>query len=160
MPRGGLRLRLVSVGRDRDFTKDGVAEYAQRLSRSAELELVELRAEAGPAAIEREADAILAAHAGAQSKQKGPAELWALDQRGVELTSEELALRLGRLRDAGLGLTLCIGGDEGLSPRVRAAARFSWSLSRLTLPHRLARLLVLEQVYRAGEIQRGSPYHK
>ena len=76
------------------------------------------------------------------------------------MSSAELAHRIGRLRDSALGLTLCIGGDEGLSPRVRTSARFVWSLSRLTLPHRLARLVVLEQLYRAFEILRGAPYHK
>jgi 23S rRNA (pseudouridine1915-N3)-methyltransferase len=156
MSRGGLRLRVVSVGRDRDFTAAGVAEYKDRIGRGAALTLVELRAESGPSAREREADALLAAH----GKQKGAAELWALDQRGEEMTSEELAQRIGRLRDAATALTLCIGGDEGLSPRVREVARFSWALSRLTLPHRLARLVALEQLYRALEILRGSPYHK
>lgn len=156
MSRGGLRLRVVSVGRDRDFTADGAAEYAGRIGRSAELTLVELRAESGPAAPEREADALLAAH----EKQKGRAELWVLDQGGEQLTSEELAARIGRLRDSATALTLGIGGDEGLAQRVRDAARFRWSLARLTLPHRLARLVALEQLYRALEILRGSPYHK
>jgi 23S rRNA (pseudouridine1915-N3)-methyltransferase len=156
MSRGGLRLRVVSVGRDRDFTAAGVAEYVDRIGRGADLTVIELKAETGPSAREREAGALLAAH----GKQKGAAELWALDQRGEELTSEGLAQRVGRLRDAATALTLCIGGDEGLSPSVREAARFSWALSRLTLPHRLARLVALEQLYRALEILRGSPYHK
>jgi 23S rRNA (pseudouridine1915-N3)-methyltransferase len=105
--------------------------------------------------MEPEADALLD-----KSRQKGAGELWALDQRGGLLTSEQLAQRIGRLRDASLALTLVIGGDEGLSPRVRDQARFIWSLSPLTLPHRLARVLVLEQLYRAFEILRGAPYHK
>lgn len=83
-------------------------------------------------------------------------ELWALDQRGTELTSEELAERVGRTAQ----ITLCIGGDEGLAGAVRKEARFVWSLSKLTLPHRLARVVALEQVYRAFEILRGGPYHK
>jgi 23S rRNA (pseudouridine1915-N3)-methyltransferase len=56
--------------------------------------------------------------------------------------------------------SVCIGGDEGLAPEVRDKARFVWSLSRLTLPHRLARVVALEQLYRAFEILRGGPYHK
>jgi 23S rRNA (pseudouridine1915-N3)-methyltransferase len=84
--------------------------------------------------------------------------IWALDQRGVELTSEELARRIDPLRSG--SLTLIIGGDEGLHDSLRSKARFVWSLSRLTLPHRLARVLVLEQLYRSFEILRGSPYHK
>ena len=151
-----MRVRVVSVGRDRDFTAQGSAEYADRLKRACAIELVELRAETGPAAAEREGKALLAAAA----KGKEPVELWSLDLRGRELSSEELATRIGRLRDSAMALSLCIGGDEGLSPGVLQAAKFSWCLSRLTLPHRLARLLVLEQVYRAFEILRGTPYHK
>ncbi len=83
-------------------------------------------------------------------------ELWALDQRGTELTSEELAGRVGRTAQ----ITLCIGGDEGLAGEVRKQARLVWSLSKLTLPHRLARVVAVEQVYRAFEILRGGPYHK
>jgi 23S rRNA (pseudouridine1915-N3)-methyltransferase len=151
-----VRVRVVSVGRDRDFTAQGSAEYAGRLQRSCALELVELRAESGPKAAELEGKALLAA----AGKGKEPLELWSLDLRGRELSSEELAARVGRLRDSALGLALCIGGDEGLAPAVREASRFTWSLSRLTLPHRLARLVVLEQLYRAFEILRGAPYHK
>ena len=81
-------------------------------------------------------------------------ELWALDQRGIELTSEELAAKLTAQ------MTFCIGGDEGHEAGVREQARFVWSLSKLTLPHRLARVVVLEQLYRAFEIIRGGPYHK
>ena len=105
--------------------------------------------------MEPEADALLD-----KAKLKGAGELWALDQRGASLTSGQLAQRIGRLRDGSLSLTLAIGGDEGLAPRVREQARYVWSLSPLTLPHRLARVLVLEQVYRAFEILRGGPYHK
>lgn len=151
-----MRLRLISVGRDRDHTAQGAADYAGRLAHVAELELLELKAEAGPRAKEREAEAILAAAA----KGKGAQELWVLDVNGKQLTSEELAGRVGRLRDASAGLTLCIGGDEGLGEAVLRAARFQWSLSKLTLPHRLARLVVLEQLYRSFEILRGGPYHK
>ncbi len=151
-----MRVRVVSVGRDRDFTAQGVAEYAERLKRNCTLELSELRAETGPQAATREGKSIL----DAASRGKEAVEIWSLDLRGKELSSEELAARIGRLRDSAMNLSLCIGGDEGLSDEVRASSRFSWSLSRLTLPHRLARLVVLEQVYRAFEILRGAPYHK
>lgn len=105
--------------------------------------MLELKA-SGPA---KEAKALL---------EKVRGELWALDQRGLELTSPQLAERVGRTAQ----ITLCIGGDEGLAEEVRKQARFVWSLSKLTLPHRLARVLALEQVYRAFEILRGGPYHK
>jgi 23S rRNA (pseudouridine1915-N3)-methyltransferase len=151
-----VRVRVVSVGRDRDFTAQGSLDYAERLKRACTIELVELRAESGPAAAEREGKAILAA----ASKGKEPVEIWSLDLGGRELSSEELAQRVGRLRDSAMSLSLCIGGDEGLSSEVLKTAKFSWCLSRLTLPHRLARLVVTEQLYRAFEILRGTPYHK
>jgi len=148
-----VRIRLVSVGRDKEFTAEGARAYAERIQRFAPLELVELAAAKGPGGKDREAEQILA-------RRLPRGELWALDQLGSELTSEELAARIRRLRDAGLDLTLSVGGDEGLGAAVAREARFSWSLSRLTLPHRLARVLALEQIYRAFEILRGGPYHK
>ena len=147
-----MKLKLVSVGKARGGLY-GVAidEYAGRIRRFADLSLHELRADTK----EREATAILEA---ARGKERP--EVWALDQRGREVTSEELAQRLGRLRDSARDLSLCIGGDEGLSNSVIQAVSFTWSLSKLTLPHRLARVVVLEQLYRAFEILRGGPYHK
>jgi len=142
-----MKIRMLSVGKDKGPTAELAREYAERIGRFADLELVELRAE-GPA---REGEALLA-------KSRG--ELWALDQRGTPLTSEDLARRVGKVRDAAQPLTLCIGGDEGLDSRVRDTARFVWSLSPLTLPHRIARVVALEQLYRSFEILRGGPYHK
>jgi len=142
-----VKIRLVSVGKDKGPTSELAREYAQRIGRFADIEVLELRA-AGPSA---EAEALL-------GKVRG--ELWALDERGTMLASKELAARLGKLRDSARALTVCIGGDEGLAPRVRDEAQLVWSLSPLTLPHRLARVVALEQIYRAFEILRGGPYHK
>lgn len=141
-----MKLRVLSVGKDKGETLALALEYAGRIARFAEFDLVELKAE-GPA---REAEALRG------KALKG--EFWVLDQRGVQLTSEELSARIAPLRSG--ALTLCIGGDEGLEESLRKEARFVWSLSKLTLPHRLARVVVLEQLYRAFEILRGAPYHK
>ncbi len=150
-----MKLNLLSVGKERGgLFGAAVDEYAARLGRFAELQLLELRAESGPSAKEREGEALLTAH----GKTKG--ELWALDGRGVQLSSEELAARVGKLRDSARDLSLCIGGDEGHAAAVLEAAQLRWSLGKLTLPHRLARVVVLEQLYRAFEILRGGPYHK
>jgi len=155
-----MHIRVISVGRERanEFTSLAVQDYATRIRRSAELDLVELPAGAGGTSRDREAEGILATHGKALAR--GPAELWAVDERGEQMTSGALADRIARLRDTSIGLNLAVGGDEGLSPRVVAAAQFRWSLSLLTLPHRLARVVVLEQVYRSFEILRKSPYHK
>jgi 23S rRNA (pseudouridine1915-N3)-methyltransferase len=148
-----VKIRVVSVGRDKGFTAEGAEEYAARLRRVVGLELVEVPAANGPAAKEREAERIL-------ERRLPRGELWALDERGTELTSVELSRRIARLRDSAVDLTICVGGDEGLAPDALQKADFSWSLSRLTLPHRVARFVALEQLYRAFEILRGAPYHK
>jgi 23S rRNA (pseudouridine1915-N3)-methyltransferase len=148
-----VKIRVVSIGRDKGFTAEGAEEYAARLRRVAGLELVEIAAATGPSAKEREAERIL-------ERLLPRGELWALDERGKELTSMELSRRIARLRDSALDLTICVGGDEGLVPAVVQKADFAWSLSKLTLPHRLARVVALEQLYRAFEILRGAPYHK
>lgn len=85
----------------------------------------------------------------------------ALDRRGRAMTSEELARWLDRTMQAGLGaLSLVIGGPSGLHPAFVEGVDERWSLSPLTLPHRIARLVVCEQIYRACSILRNEPYHK
>ena len=86
--------------------------------------------------------------------------LVALDERGTLLDSVELARLVATARDAGRELVFCIGGDEGLDASVRERAWKVVALSRMTLPHRLARLVLMEQLYRAFSLLRGEPYHK
>jgi 23S rRNA (pseudouridine1915-N3)-methyltransferase len=133
-----------------------VQEYAQRLSHYVKLELVELPpARKGPPdrARAEEADAIL-------GKKTERDWLLALDERGELLTSVELSQLIGEAQRRGRDLLLAIGGDEGLDERVRTAAQKVVSLSKMTLPHRLARLILVEQLYRAFTLLRGEPYHK
>ena len=124
--------------------QDGCAEYAKRVRAKLPLDLVEVKDDA-------------------ELVRKLPPrhKLWALDERGAQLSSEELAQRLQKQMNAGeSGITLVIGGADGLSRELVGRADFVWSLGRLTLPHRLARLIVLEQLYRALSILRGEPYHR
>jgi 23S rRNA (pseudouridine1915-N3)-methyltransferase len=146
------------VGRDRSgWFEPGVQGYAERLRRWVELELVELPAAKGalpPAdARRREGEALLA-------KLRPDSWLVALDERGTLLDSVELSRLVGTARDAGRELVFCIGGDEGLDAPVRERARKVLALSRMTLPHRLARLVLMEQLYRSFSLLRGEPYHK
>ena len=131
--------------------------YAERVRRHAELDLVELPTAKGalpPAdARRREGEALLA-------KLKPESWLVALDERGTLLDSLELARLVATARDAGRELVFAIGGDEGLDSPVRERAWKVLALSRMTLPHRLARLVLLEQLYRAFSMLRGEPYHK
>jgi len=146
------------VGRDRSgWFEPAVQGYAERVRRQAELALLELPAARGalpPAdARRREGEALLA-------KLKPESWLVALDERGTLLDSMELAQMVATARDAGRELVFCIGGDEGLDASVRDRAWKVLSLSRMTLPHRLARVVLMEQLYRALSILRGEPYHK
>lgn len=87
--------------------------------------------------------------------------LWVLDERGVQVSSPELADQLAVLRDGGQGdLAICIGGADGLAPDLRAEATLALSLGRMVWPHMLVRVMLAEQLYRAASILAGSPYHR
>lgn len=149
---GELIVRVVSVGRDRSgLFAPAVREYADRLSHYTRFELVELPAGRSKA---EEARAILG--------RVRPAErLVALDERGEPLDSVELARAvLEKAQNAAKDLAFVIGGDEGLDESVRQRAWKVLSLSRMTLPHRLARVVLVEQLYRAFTVLRGEPYHR
>ncbi|HYD43249.1 MAG TPA: 23S rRNA (pseudouridine(1915)-N(3))-methyltransferase RlmH [Anaeromyxobacter sp.] len=153
-----MRLRVLAVGRDRSgLYAPAVDEYAARLSRYVKFELAEVpeaRKLAGtPRAREEEAASLLA--------KLGPREhVVALDERGEELTSLAFADRVRRWVERGQDVTLVIGGSDGLAPELLARAGEKLAVSRFTLAHRLARLVLVEQLYRAFTILRGEPYHK
>ena len=153
-----MKLRVLSVGRDRSgWFEPGVRAYAERIEHHARLELVELPAATGslpPAAARRKEGQELLRRAGEDPW------LVALDERGMAVDSPGFARLIGQAREAGRDLTFVLGGDEGLEPAVRERAWKVLSLSAMTLPHRLARLVLMEQIYRAFTLLRGEPYHK
>ena len=153
-----MRLRLPSVGRDRSgLYAPAVDEYAKRISRYAKFateEVPEARRAAGtPRARDEEAASLLDRIADGE-------RVVLLDERGKETTSLEFARRLAAWIEGGKDVTLVVGGSDGHGEAVRARAVESLCLSRLTLAHRLARLVLVEQIYRAFTILRGEPYHK
>lgn len=146
----GLKLRVVSVGRDRSgLFQPIVDEFAGRLKHYTKLELVELP-ESG---MQSEAKAIL-------GKLKPNEALIALDERGKLLDSLAFAKELERAQLQSRDLCFVIGGDDGLDESVRQKASLVLSLGKLTLPHRLARAVLMEQLYRGFTILRGEPYHR
>lgn len=151
-----MKLTFLSVGKDRSgLFAPGVDEYVERLSHYAKVSVVELSEskKSGVQAKEEEGAALLG--------KLGPKDaLVALDERGKALGSVDFAKWLGRQQDAGKDVAFVIGGDEGLSDAVREKAALVLSLSAMTMPHRLARLVLAEQVYRAFTILRGEPYHR
>ena len=133
------------------------ADYAKRLSRSDELRFRYLNP--GPDG----ADSVVRRRDEGRrltKALKAGSYLIALDERGEELSSVELAARFGAWRGRHAHLSLMIGGADGFDPPVLAAAAEHWSLSRLTLPHLLVQVVMAEQIYRAASILAGHPYHR
>ena len=129
-------------------------EYLKRISRYVQAECVELRDEAALLALCGHSSKGKKAGAGAKST------LVLMDSRGQELSSEQFAEFLRDYQDhKSLPLVLSVGPADGFSPATRAAAQHMLSLGRMTLAHELARVVLLEQVYRAFTILKGHPYH-
>ena len=157
-------ITVLCVGKLKEkFYADACAEYQKRLTRCCKLSLVELSEERLPenpsaaqieAALEREAAAI-------EEHLPRGGTVAALCVEGKPLSSEELSETLARCAMSGAGqVTFVIGGSFGLAERVKRAADLRLSLSRMTFPHHLARVMLLEQLYRAYQIQSGTKYHK
>jgi 23S rRNA (pseudouridine1915-N3)-methyltransferase len=154
-----LHLRLLAVGtRMPDWVTAGYAEYARRLPREMPLELVEIplgrrRGQSVERARADEAKRMLA--------RLTPGGLTvALDETGRQVSTRELAERLGRWREQGRSLDFLVGGPDGLDDACRSRAEDVLALSRLTLPHGMVRVLLAEQLYRAWTVLSGHPYHR
>jgi len=154
-----VRIHLIAVGTRRPaWEREGYTRYARRLPRECALVLHEIpvakRSGGDPAPqVVQEGEAML------RRTPRGT-RVVALDERGKAFTTRELATRLETWMREGRDLALLIGGPDGLAPACRAAAELEWSLSPLTLPHGLARILVTEQLYRAWSLLSGHPYHR
>ena len=155
-----MRVKIVAVGtRLPAWQQQGFEQYARRLPKECAMELIEIpaatRAKSTPTrqAIEKESKRMLAV----LSKND---YVIALDQTGTQYGSEALAAQMEVWLSMGRDLAMLIGGADGLSHDCRTRAELRWSLSDLTLPHGLVRVLVAEQVYRAWSILRGHPYHR
>lgn len=132
-------------------------DYLTRLGRYGRVTEIEVR-EAGRG--KRAEEGCRLEGARLRERVPGGAELVALDRAGSAWSSEDLARRLGRWREAGRPVAFLIGGASGLDPALFTEATVRWSLGALTLPHEIARVVVLEQLYRGFTILRGEPYHK
>ncbi|MFA7695809.1 MAG: 23S rRNA (pseudouridine(1915)-N(3))-methyltransferase RlmH [Methanoregula sp.] len=159
-----MQVRVIAVGKIKErFLTEGIAEYEKRLTPYLKLSIIEISDErrsvhAGTGQVnlvkDREGDRILAAI-------PDGAYVVALDVRGKEMSSEQLADRLHDWQIAGThSIAMIIGGDLGLSDAVLARADLRLSISPMTFTHQMVRMILLEQIYRACRINSGEPYHK
>ena len=145
-----MKLRIAWIGKTKEPAIQALTdEYLKRLRRYADAEGLSLKDEAA-----------LLALAGRDPKTHGKHALVLLDSRGKQLSSEELASFIAdHQHRSPLPLLFAIGGADGFSDQARHTASFTLSLGKMTLPHELARVVLLEQLYRAFTILQGHPYH-
>lgn len=158
------KVTLICVGKLKEkFYAEATAEYAKRLSRFCKLEIVELpeyRLSDSPSAAEI-SQALATEAALIEAKLPKGSALVAMCIEGQELSSPQLAEKMRQFALSGVSnLTFLIGGSVGLSPAIKAQADFRLSMSPMTFPHHLARVMLLEQIYRAYQINAGTKYHK
>jgi 23S rRNA (pseudouridine1915-N3)-methyltransferase len=155
-----LHIRLVAVGKLRgSIWQQAITEYERRLQHYAHFALVEVRDAVGKGLPD---DVALVEEGNAIAQALGTGNyLIALDREGKPTSSEQFAEFLRRQIDAGIRqMDFIIGGPLGLDTKIIARANLRLSLSTMTLPHELARVVLLEQLYRAFTIMRKEPYHK
>ncbi len=155
-----MKLLIVAVGHKMPaWVNEGYTEYAKRMPREARIELVEIKPEkrAGGKTREQvheaERQRIVAA-------LPANCELLALDERGQDWSTLELAEALKGWMQGGRDVAFVIGGADGLHPELKRRAGRLWSLTRLTLPHGLVRVVLAEQLYRAATVIQNHPYHR
>ncbi len=158
-----IKVTLITLGRLKEaYLRDAVLEYSKRLSRYCDLDIIELEPVKLPdspsraqieAALSKEAEMIF-------KKMPKNCDIYPLCVEGKQFSSEEFAEKLEDLSQQGRGIVFVIGSSYGLSEQVKAVAKTRLSLSKMTFPHQLFRVMLLEQVYRAFKINEGSTYHK
>ena len=153
------RCTIVCVGKPRGWAAEASEDYSKRLRRYFPVDIIEVAEEninlrSREEVLSREGDRIL---------KRLPADAYVISldrEKGKQLPSERLAEKLEDFGVSGRGhIALAIGGPLGLSPEVLRSSRELWSFGPITLPHALARVVLLEQIYRAVKIQRGEKYH-
>jgi 23S rRNA (pseudouridine1915-N3)-methyltransferase len=154
-----MKIRLVALGqRMPAWIAAGVDDYARRLPREFALQIVELKPE--PRDRGRTTAQILAAEARRIADATKGCRVVALDQRGEGWSTARFAKHLRDWRDRGIEVAFVIGSADGLAESVKRNANVIMSLSTLTLPHGLSRVLLCEQLYRAASLLMGHPYHR
>ncbi|MGN1032427.1 MAG: 23S rRNA (pseudouridine(1915)-N(3))-methyltransferase RlmH [Intestinibacter sp.] len=159
-----MRINIVCVGKIKEkYLKLGIDEFKKRLSKYCKLDIIELDDEKAPENLSDKEMEMIKDKEGKKilAKIKDTSYVIALAIDGKNLSSEELADTINKLGIRGVSnITFVIGGSLGLSDEVLSRADYKLSFSKMTFPHQLMRLILLEQVYRSYRINNGEPYHK
>ncbi len=159
-----MNIRLITVGKIKEkYTQEGIKEYSKRLSRYCSLEIIEIDDEKAPENLSEKEMDLVKQKEGERILAKIPQNSFviALVIEGKQLSSEELAEKIDNLMIDGISdISFIIGGSLGLSNEVTSRSNFKLSFSKMTFPHQLMRMILLEQIYRAWRIIKNEPYHK
>ena len=159
-----MKITLVTVGKIKEkFFEDAIKEYSKRLSRYCKLEILQVADEKTPEGASEAVELQIKEKEGQRilSLIRDDAYVIALASEGKMLDSEELAERIEKLGVSGISqIVFVIGGSLGLSAQVMKRADYALSFSRMTFPHQLMRVVLLEQIYRGYRIMNHQPYHK
>ena len=155
-----MNISLIAIGtRMPEWVNEGYREYARRLPRECRLKLTEIPL--GQRARSKTVERAVAEEGKRMLAEISPGEhVIALDVKGRNWSTEQLAVQFQQWMLAGPGISLLVGGPDGLSAPCLERAQQRWSLSPLTLPHALVRVLLAEQLYRAWTLTVGHPYHR
>ena len=154
-----MRIRVIAIGsRMPGWVREAVDDYLKRFPPSLRVSIIEIEAgnrtgSSVKRAIEVEGERLLAA-------VHQDEYVVALDERGLEMTTKQLASWIDGHRREGRDLALLVGGPDGFAPGVLARANYRWALSKLTFPHALVRVVLAEQLYRAHTVLSNHPYHR
>ncbi|MGT2865317.1 23S rRNA (pseudouridine(1915)-N(3))-methyltransferase RlmH [Streptococcus fryi] len=159
-----MKITVITVGKLKEkYLKEGILEYTKRLSRFTKLDIVELPDEKTPDSASLAENQAILDKEGQKILQKiaDRSFVIALAIEGKLMSSEELSQTMADVTIRGFSeITFIIGGSLGLSPAVKQRSNMLLSFGKITLPHQLMRLVLIEQIYRSFMIQQGSPYHK
>ncbi|MGL5616303.1 MAG: 23S rRNA (pseudouridine(1915)-N(3))-methyltransferase RlmH [Sarcina sp.] len=159
-----MNITVISVGKLKEkYLKDAINEYSKRLTRYCKLTIVELPDEKTPDNASEKEELIIKEKEGQLilSKIKENAYVIAMDLGGKEITSEQFSREIENCAVTGnSNIVFLIGGSLGLSDEVKKRANYKLCFSKMTFPHQLFRVMLLEQIYRAFRISNNEPYHK
>jgi 23S rRNA (pseudouridine1915-N3)-methyltransferase len=154
-----LKIRIISVGHKMPgWVETACAEYIKRMPREASIEIVEIKPEKRAAG--NSTENIQSIEAKKILDAVGRDFMIALDERGIELNTLQLAEKFKEWLSGGRDIALVIGGADGLHVSVKQEAHWLLGLSKLTLPHGMVRVLLCEQLYRAYSVTQNHPYHR